>query len=115
MKRGIEEHKSLKMCYTDGKIMINKQNLFSKAWMYWMNNKSPATMTFAQVMTGLLNDGNQMLSATLLMNSQGQMRRPAAEVYWNLLMGQEMDGEIEGECTRSVGGHQISHLSCPAS
>ena len=43
-------------------------------------------MSFSQVMTLLLNDGNHILSASILMNSNGQMRKNAAEVYWSLLM-----------------------------
>ena len=38
----------------------------------------------------MLNDGNHILSATILMNGNGQMRRTAAEVYWNLLMKNEI-------------------------
>ena len=55
-----------------------------------MNFHAPATMNFSQMMTKLLNDSNHILSATILMNSNGQMRRSAAEVYWALLMGKHI-------------------------
>ena len=90
VQAGIEEHASLKLSYMDNKIMVTKSNLFQKAWSFWTNHKAPATLNFSQVITMLLNDGSHMLSASVLMNSNGQMRRSAAEVYWSLLMGHEL-------------------------
>ena len=93
---GIEEHSSLKMSYTDGKIILSRQNLYQKVWTYWMNTRAPATMRFSQVMTEILNDGNYVLSAQLLMISSGQMRRTSAEIYWSMLMGKKItEFEVE--------------------
>ena len=55
-----------------------------------MNHLAPASFLFSAVMTKLLNEGSHILSATMLMNSNGQMRRAAAEIYWRLLMGHEI-------------------------
>ena len=87
---GIAEHQSLKLSYTDNKILITKSNMFQKAFVKWTNEIAPATVSFSTVMTKLLNDNAHVLSATILMNSNGQMRRSAAEVYWALLMGKEI-------------------------
>ena len=88
---GIEEHTQLKMSFTDGKIIITKANLFNKVWIKWINEKAPTPVLFSSMLCELLNDGKHMLAATLLMNSNGQMRRSAAEVYWAMLMGQEIN------------------------
>ena len=55
-----------------------------------MNEVAPRKMPFSAMLTQLLNDEKHVLSATLLMNSSGQMRRSAAEVYWSRLMGNEV-------------------------
>ena len=95
---GISAHETLKMSYMDGKIVLTKSNLFQKAFQKWFNEIAPRKMRFSALMTEILNDGNHVLSAHLLMNSNGQMRRTAAEVYWNLLMGNE------------VTEYEVSHL-----
>ena len=45
---------------------------------------------FSAMICDLLNDGEHMLAASVLMSSNGQMRRSAAEVYWAQLMGKEI-------------------------
>ena len=87
---GIAEHESLKMSYLDNKILVTKANLFNKAYVKWYSEYAPAKLSFSQIMCNLLNDNKHVLSSTLFMNSSGQMRRSAAEVYWNLLMGKEV-------------------------
>ena len=55
--QGIEEHTSLKMCYTDGKIVLTKANLFSKAYNKWAGSIAPRKLLFSQMMCDMLNDG----------------------------------------------------------
>ena len=87
---GIAEHESLTLSYLDGKILLTKSNIFMKVWQFWQNYHAPAVVSFSRVLTDMLNTKPQQysVSATLLMNSNGQMRRSAAEVYWLHVMGQ---------------------------
>ena len=75
--QGISEHETLKMSFTDGKILITKNNLFQKVWQKWFNELAPAKPRFSEMATELLNDKNHILSANILMNSAGQMRAAA--------------------------------------
>lgn len=90
IKRGIEEHVTLKISFTDNKIVINKSNLFQKVYVKWVNEIAPKKMLFSAILCEILNDGMHVLSAHVLMNGAGQMRRSTAEIYWALLMGKEV-------------------------
>ena len=89
---GIAEHESLSLSYYDNAILLTRNNLFQKTWQYWNANLAPTKVRFSQVMTDMLNIKPRkfVLSSGLLMNSSGQMRRSAAEVYWVLIMGGEI-------------------------
>ena len=87
---GIAEHTACKLSFTDNKILVTKANIFNKAYVKWTNEIAPRKVMFSEIMTMLLNDKAHILSATVLMNSNGQMRRSAAEVYWALVMGKEV-------------------------
>ena len=109
--QGIEEHTSLKMCYTDGKIVLTKANLFSKAYNFWSNTLSPQQVTFSNIMIKILNNGNHVMSATILMNGSGQMRRSAAEVYWAQIMGREItEYEVRYMLYQPKGFCEIDYL-----
>ena len=87
---GIAEHESLTLSYIDGKALLTKANVFMKAWQYYMNYISPRVVTFSTVLAEMLNSKKYTFAASLLMNSNGQMRRSAAEVYWLLVLGREI-------------------------
>ena len=87
---GIAEHESLSLSYVDGKALLTKANLFLKAWQFCMNYISPDVVSFSTVLAKMLNTKKYALAASLLMNSNGQMRRSAAEVYWLLVLGREI-------------------------
>ena len=87
---GIAEHESLSLSYVDGKALLTKANLFLKAWQFYMNYISPDVVSFSTVLAKMLNTKKYALAASLLMNSNGQMRRSAAEVYWQLVLGKEI-------------------------
>ena len=78
------------MSYTDNKILLTKNNLFQKAYSKWSASVAPRKIMFSAMICDLLNDGEHVLAASVLMSSNGQMRRSAAEVYWAQLMGKEI-------------------------
>ena len=88
----VAEHESLSLSYYDNAMLLTRNNLFQKTWQYWNTNYAPTKVRFSHVMTDMLNlkPRKFVLSSGLLMNSSGQMRRSAAEVYWLLIMGGEI-------------------------
>lgn len=86
--RGIDEYKSLKLSFMDDKIALNKSNLFSKAHSYYTTYMGDTEATFSGTIAEMLNSDKYMLSATVLMNSQGQMRHVSAETYWQIIKGE---------------------------
>ena len=84
---GQAEWEALKLHYMDGKIALNKANLFARAHTFFTNNITPETATFSQTLAKMMNTRKYMFAATLLMNSGGQMRAVAAEAYWELISG----------------------------
>ena len=89
IKAGQAEHTGMKLSYMDGKIALNKTNMFIKAVAYQMNHLSETTTTFSEVLADMMNSKKYMISPTVLMQSSGQMREEAAETYWKILMGKE--------------------------
>jgi hypothetical protein len=111
IEAGIAEHASLKLSYTDDKILLTKANLFNKAYVKWVNEVAPAKVTFTHVMTLILNDKKHMLSGTILMNSNGQMRRSSAEIYWALIMGKEItEWEVRHMLYMPKGFNEVDYL-----
>ena len=89
MERGIAEHVSLKLNYMDGRIAINKTNLFQRTHTFWTNQMTAdESLDFSEVVAAMLNSKKYMISSTLIMNSQGQMRSSAASTYWEIIKGQ---------------------------
>ena len=70
--------------------LIRRELGVSQVWFKWQNEIAPRKPSFAEMLTELLNDDKHFLSAHLLMNSNGQMRRSAAEVYWSRTLGNEL-------------------------
>ena len=89
IKAGQAEHTGMKLSYMDGKIALNKTNMFLKAVAYQMNHLTETTTTFSEVLAEMMNSKKYMISPTVLMSSSGQMREEAAETYWKILMGKE--------------------------
>ena len=79
----------------DNKMPLNKSNLFNKVFVHWTNHPERFLddSSFADVLSDMLGPGEDSspsrycLSATLLMNHQGQMRRAAAEAYFKIIRG----------------------------
>ena len=89
---GVAEHESLALSYIDNKTLLTKSNLFQKVWQHWVHYMSPRIAPFSEVLTEMLNaqPKKYIISATVLMNNGGQMRRAAAESYWLLAMGHDI-------------------------
>ena len=86
--RGIAEHTSLKLNYMDDKIALNKSNLFQRVHTFWTNHLDMAEdVMFDEVIAAMFNSNKYMISSTLIMNNQGQMRADAAETYWKIITG----------------------------
>ena len=78
----------LKLTYTDGKNQLNRSNLFIKCFTFFEAHRDElAGKSFAYVIAVMLNTGEFIISATVIMSTSGQMRRAAAEAYWNLITG----------------------------
>lgn len=73
----------------DDKIILNKSNLFKSAYAYTAH--LPGALSFCEVLAEMINSGKYMFTASLLMNSSGQMRRDAAEAYWRMINGDKAD------------------------
>lgn len=88
IQKGIAAYAQLKTSFMDGRIQLNRSNLFLRAFAYYMANKERlAGMSLAYILVHMLNSGEYMFSPTLIMSSSGQMRRDAAEAYWFIIMG----------------------------
>ena len=88
MERGIAEHTALKLNYMDGFISLNRANLFQRSHTFWTNYLADQpNADFAEVLAAMLNSKKYMLTSTLLMNNNGQMRPEAAEAYWAIIKG----------------------------
>ena len=90
IEEGISEHAALKLSYMDDKIVVNKTNMFQRVLAFDDTN---VDCTFLEMMTRMLNTDKYILSATLLMNSAGQMRESAAEAYYASILGKSVDEE----------------------
>lgn len=88
---GKAEHESLKLCYMDGHIPLNKSNLFQRCHAFVANHPElfvePDNISLCEILAFMLNTGKYMFSSTMLMNSNGQMRHTAAETYWAIING----------------------------
>ena len=84
---GQAEWESLKLHYMDGKVALNKTNLFARAHTFYNNHVSPDVTSFSETIAKMLNTRKYMITASLLMNSNGQMRCDSAENYWSLISG----------------------------
>ena len=75
----------------DDRIALNKSNLFGKAYTYYTQQKETffEEPYFAEIIAAMLNTKKYMLSATVMMNNQGQMRAVAAETFWGVIMGKK--------------------------
>ena len=63
----------LKLTYMDGKVQLNRSNLFLKVFAYFMANKDELIgKTLAEVIAIMFNSSEFMFSATLMMNASGQ-------------------------------------------
>jgi hypothetical protein len=82
---GKEEWVTMKLDFLQDKILINKSNLFSRAYT-WHANNEPEVMdaTLAGTISRMINKNRHMLAPTLLMNHSGQMREDAAECYFKI-------------------------------
>jgi hypothetical protein len=88
MDLGIAEHTALKLNYMDGLIPLNKSNLFQRSHTFWNNYMVDVPNAgFTDVLAEMINSKKYMLSSTLLMNTNGQMRPEAAEAYWAIVQG----------------------------
>jgi hypothetical protein len=95
IEAGIDEHASLKLNPHDDKIMLNKSNLFLRAYAWLQSNPGHEDSSFATVLAAMLSPNNDSESkyafaATLFMSQAGQMREEAAETYYKILVSKKM-------------------------
>ena len=73
------------------------------------------------IVAHMLNEGNYMFSATLIMTSSGQMRSEAAEAFWSIITGTRATAELVASVLylREYGGAGASapvramRVNCP--
>jgi hypothetical protein len=88
IERGIAEHTTLKLNFMDDKLALNKSNLFQRGHTFWNNQlMADPDVEFSEVIAEMCNSKKYMITPTLIMNSQGQMRIGAAEAYWGIVKG----------------------------
>jgi hypothetical protein len=103
IEAGIEEHASIKLNPLDDKIMLNKTNLFLRAYAWMHGNPGHEEESFATVISTMLSphDGKPTkyaVSPSLFMNHSGQMREEAAETYFKTLADNNMKVTPEMVC-----------------
>lgn len=86
---GQDEYSHCKLSYLDNKMLLTKANLFGRAHTFYMNKFHPEQVELAEVLVEMINSNKYMLSAVLMMQTNGQMRESTANAYWSIVMGQK--------------------------
>ena len=86
---GISQYQSLKLSFMDDKIVLSRNSIFPRTYTFYHNNKDelPEDVTLSQTLAAMHNSKKYMFAATVFMNTGGQMRKSAAETYFNIVKG----------------------------